>query len=85
MILFEWSNSLPVCQVHAECVDAWIAPSWCISIVAHANHTQNGLFSSIIFSSFFTKSLKVSVFHFVDIKETAIIWSDHQTIIVELE
>ena len=85
MILFEWSDSLPVSQVHAECVDAFIIlPTCCISIVAHAYHIEYQLVSSNMFSSFFAESFKVSVFHFVDINETTI-WPNNQTILIEFE
>ena len=84
MILFEWSDSLPVSQVHAECVDAFIASTCCISIVAHAYHIEYGLVSSNFFSSFFAESLKVSVFHFVDSNE-ARTWPNNQAIIIEFE
>ena len=85
MILFEWSDSLPVSQVHAECVDAFIIlPTCCISIVAHAYHIVTSLVSSNCFSSFFAESFKVSVFHFVDINEF-IIWPNNQTVIIEFK
>ena len=84
MVLFEWSDSLPVSQVHTECVDALIAKTCCISVVAHAYHIEYVVVSSNLFSSFFAESFKVSVFHFVDSNE-ATIWPNNQTIIIEFE
>ena len=71
MVLYEGSDSLPVSQVHTECVDALIAKTCCISVVAHSYHIEYGLVS-YLFSSFFAESFKMSVFHFVDINEARI-------------